>query len=86
MSDANNEKLQDIFRAVFELHATADVARMGQRTHPNWDSLRHVMLVAALESEFNICLDAADALRITSFETTQQLLQERGAKHPSYSR
>ena len=32
---------------------------------PQWDSLGHVTLVAALESEFNVSLDMADALRIT---------------------
>ncbi|MBA3557890.1 MAG: acyl carrier protein [Gemmatimonadaceae bacterium] len=45
---------------------------------PNWDSLAHVSLVAAIESEFGITLDAADELRMTSFQATQLLLEEKG--------
>lgn len=78
MSYSDIEKLKEIFRAVFEVPPATDVSRMEQKAHPNWDSLCHVTLVAALESEFNITLDTADALRITSFETTRQLLEERG--------
>jgi acyl carrier protein len=44
----------------------------------NWDSLAHVSLVAAIESEFNMTLDAADALRMTSYRATELLLEEKG--------
>jgi acyl carrier protein len=78
MANATTEKLQEVFRAVFELPPTADVTHLDQTTQSNWDSLGHVNLVAALESEFNISLDTADTLRIHSFETALQLLEERG--------
>jgi len=84
MSDNHIEKLQEIFRAVFELPPATDVSGMEQKTQEQWDSLGHVTLVAALESEFGINLDTADALRITSFETTRQLLEERGVGTPVY--
>ena len=72
------ERLQDIFRAVFELPPTADVTRVRQISERKWDSLAHVSLVAAIESEFGITIDAADALRMTSYQATQLLLEERG--------
>ncbi len=78
MSASTTAKVEDIFRAVFELTPDADVTRVRQISERNWDSLAHVSLVAAIESEFSITLDAADALRMTSFQATQLLLEEKG--------
>lgn len=78
MNVATTEKLQDIFRAVFELPAGADVTRLRQISEKKWDSLAHVSLVAAVESEFGLTIDAADAMRMTSFQATQLLLEEKG--------
>lgn len=79
MAPENLTKLERIFRAVFELPATAEVAQVSQQLQPNWDSLRHVTLVAAIENEFNVSLDIADSLSIISFATTRRLLEQRGA-------
>ena len=79
MTTENLRKLERVFRVVFELPANAEVTRVSQLSQQNWDSLRHVTLVAALESEFNISLDIEDSLSINSFETTRQLLEQRGA-------
>lgn len=70
-------KLREIFRAVFELPPDADVARVRQLTQPNWDSLAHVTLVAAIENEFGIELAMAESLRITSYAAAELLLREK---------
>lgn len=78
MNATSTEKLQDVFRAVFELAPGADATRVRQINQKNWDSLAHVSLVTAIESEFEVTLDAADALRMTSYQATQLLLEEKG--------
>jgi acyl carrier protein len=78
MTTDSTTKLQDIFRAVFELPESADVTRVRQISERKWDSLAHVSLVAAIESEFGISIDAADALRMTSYQATALLLEEKG--------
>jgi len=70
--------LEQIFRAVFEMPDGADVSNLRQVNAPKWDSLAHVSLIAAIESEFGTTIDAADALRITSFRAAQAVLDERG--------
>ncbi len=70
-------ELDKIFRTVFELPESAPVTQISQTSQENWDSLRHVTLVAAIESEFKISIDVAEALRITSYETVRKLLDER---------
>jgi acyl carrier protein len=69
-------KLQQIFRAVFNLPATCDVTTVCQTTESNWDSLAHVSLVLAIESEFGVNIDAGDTLRMTSFDAVRSVLQE----------
>ena len=72
------DRLQDIFRVVFSRPSGANVAGLSQSEMPSWDSLVHVSLVTAIESEFGVSLDAADQIRMTSFETVQTLLEDKG--------
>lgn len=79
MTSESQEKLQAIFRAVFELPAAADVTGLRSGQTAAWDSLATVSLVAAIESEFGKSLDTDEMLRITSYEDTAKLLEELGA-------
>ena len=78
MNTQTTDRLQEIFRAVFELPPGSDVTRLRQMSTPSWDSLAHVALVTAIESEFEVSLDAADQLQMTSYNATSLLLEERG--------
>lgn len=78
MNSQTADRLQDIFRAVFELPGGSDVTGLRQMSTPAWDSLAHVALVTAIESEFGVSLDAADQLQMTSYNATSLLLEERG--------
>lgn len=79
MTQAPSARLQAIFRAVFEIPDGTDVTALRQLHTPKWDSLAHVSLVAALESEFGVSLDAGDQMRMTSYAATEALLQEKAA-------
>jgi acyl carrier protein len=59
--------LSDIFRAVFNLAEDADVSGIAQDSWIEWDSLATVTLLSAIESEFEIEIDPADALELSSF-------------------
>ena len=74
-----NDRLQAVFRAVFDLNENADVTEVCRDTEAHWDSLAHVLLVAAIESEFNVSLDAAEMLQLTSYKVAERLLQVRGS-------
>lgn len=72
------EKLQEIFRVVLELPDGADVSAANRDGWERWDSLAHVSLIAAIESEFGVSLDSKDPDRITSYEAARSVLTERG--------
>ena len=71
------DRLQEVFRAVFEMPERADVKHLRQLNTPTWDSLAHVSLVTAIESEFGVTLEATDQLRMTSYAATAALLAEK---------
>jgi acyl carrier protein len=45
----------------------------------SWDSLNHLLVVSALESEFGVTLSVDDALQMRSVSAARAILRERGA-------
>ena len=78
MTQENERKLAEVFRAVLSLSADSDVTGACQLSTPGWDSLAHVSLVAAIESEFGISIDIADSMALTSFRVATLYLEEQG--------
>lgn len=76
MSEEHLELLSEVFLAVFELSSSVDVRGIAQGTTEQWDSLGHVTLVTALESEFGVEITTGDSIEITSFETAAEILDE----------
>lgn len=74
----NKLKLAEIFRVVLDFDENYEVSELRRLTESKWDSLAHVSLVAAIESEFGVSLDGADMDRLTSFTSTRLLLEEKG--------
>lgn len=70
------QQLKDIFFAVFDLPAGTDVTKVRQVNHPAWDSLAHVTLIGAIESEFDLTIDVADSIEITSFAAALMYLED----------
>jgi acyl carrier protein len=77
MTQENEEKLAEVFRAVLSLAQGTDVTGVRQLSTPSWDSLAHVSLVAAVESEFGISIDIADSLELTSYPAVKLYLEEQ---------
>ena len=76
MSDDRIERLSTLFRLVFDLPADADPTQARQMTTTAWDSLGHVSLITAIESEFEIEIPTIDSLDLTSFEAAMLILED----------
>ncbi len=61
------QRLQEVFRAVFNLSDQADATTVEQGSHAGWDSMAHVTLMGAIESEFSLSVDVGDSIELTSF-------------------
>ncbi len=78
MTAEGDAKLNEIVRAVLQLPANADVGRARQLSVESWDSLAHVSLMIAIESEFGVSIDVADQITLTSVPAIRLYLEERG--------
>ena len=79
MNSANEKKLVEIFTVILELeNDNKNILSISRLTEENWDSLAHVSIVAAIESEFGLNLESSDMERMSSFAETRLLLEEKG--------
>lgn len=77
MNEDTINKLQEIFRIIFELSQETNVTQVRQMNTHKWDSMATVSLAAAVESEFDISIEVVDAIRMTSYQATLLLLEEK---------
>lgn len=68
------QRLAAVFRDCFELGAEAPVEGLAYRGLPAWDSVGHMRLVAAIESEFDILMETEDVLDLSSFTKAVELV------------
>lgn len=72
-------RLQAIFQELFALPAGTDIGAARQDNVAGWDSMAHISLMAAIEGEFGVTIDAGDSMLLTSYEATHAWLTEQGA-------
>ena len=79
----NHDRLRLIFREVLSLAPDREPSGATAGEDWNWDSLAHVSLVAALESEFGVSIDVDQSLTVTSFGKAVDTLRELGVDFES---
>ena len=72
----NHEKYAQIFKKTFQLNEGDSVEGLSYQSIPAWDSVGHMELVAALETEFDISLDMDDVIDFSSFEVGKKILEK----------
>ena len=65
---SNKEKYVNAFVEALEVSAD-QVAGLKYQEIPNWDSVGHMGLIAAIEDAFDIMMDTDDIIDLSSFET-----------------
>ena len=72
----NLEKYKEAYKEAFELDDSADIEGLAYESIPEWDSVGHMRLMAAIEDTFDIMLDTEDILDFGSFEKGKEILQK----------
>jgi len=73
-----HQRLKKIFQEALELPKEMEVESLGYRIVPQWDSVGHMRLVAALESEFDILLTTDEILDLSTFKRGLEILSSHG--------
>lgn len=74
----NSNKYDQAFIDTFGIQDTAELVGYKFRESPNWDSVGHMMLCAALEDAFGIQLDGEDILTLTDYESGKKIVEKYG--------
>ncbi len=67
-------KLVEIFRDSLGLGADAVVDDLRYAEIPQWDSIAHMALIAAIEEGFDIMIDAEDVIGMNSFAVANAIV------------
>ncbi len=72
----NEDTLKQVMATMLKVDTSAINEDSSMDTMPNWDSLRHMNLVLALEDEFKVAIPDEDAGNITSFKLIKLVLED----------
>jgi len=68
------DRVAEAFHEALDLADDVDVTVLTYREHPNWTSLGHMVLVAALEEKFDAMLESDDILEMSSFDKAVEIM------------
>ena len=67
-------KLKEAFTSALGIPADQVSDDLKYADHPNWDSVAHMALIAAIEESFDIMIDAEDVIDMSSFAKARQIV------------
>ena len=73
---AVRDRVFSAFKESFDLNDDADTSKLVYQDYPAWTSIGHMILVAALESEFDTMLETDDILEMSSFERSVSIMSK----------
>lgn len=68
------EKLKEVFSQALEIPANEITDELAYSQHKKWDSTAHMILVAEIESVFDIMLDTDDIIDMSSFAKAKEII------------
>lgn len=75
---AIDTRVRTVFVQALALDATVDLDAIRYRGHANWDSLGHMALVVALETEFDVEIEPDQLIGIDSLDAAVKVLRDLG--------
>ena len=73
--NGNIEKYKEAFMESFEIDEQS-LDTLEYQSIPNWDSVGHMVLIAALEDGFDIMMEMDDIIDFSSFKKGKELLNK----------
>ena len=70
------EKMDAVIRSALKLDSSTDLSSLEYHESPGWDSVGHMALVAALESEFDCMLDTDEILDMSSYRKVASIMAQ----------
>ena len=68
------DKVFKAYKEVFDIGDDVDTKQLVYKEYPEWTSVGHMMLVAALEAEFDTMLETDEILSMSSFDKAGDIM------------
>lgn len=78
--NTNEIKLKKVLADIFKIEVAAVNEETSVDTVDRWDSLNHLNLILALESEFNVSFSEEQSVEIMNYPLIKMVLEEHGVK------
>ena len=72
----NAEKLREIFANTLEIGKEMVIDSLEYNSIPQWDSVAHMSLVAAIDDGFDIMMETDDVIDMSSFGKAKEILRK----------
>lgn len=72
----NNKRIKQVMSAVFEIPAESIEDSASTDNLDNWDSLRHLNLILALEEEFGVSIPDEEVGNLVNFKLIELTINE----------
>lgn len=76
--ESNEERLKDLMADIFGIDANTINDDTSIDTVDEWDSIKHLNLILAIESEFDITFDEQETVEILNYPLIKITLEEHG--------
>lgn len=80
MSNTTNDRVAQAFSTVLGIPAADIHDDLRYATIPQWDSVAHMSVIAALEDEFGVMIDMDDVIDMSSVAKAREILRKYGAE------
>jgi acyl carrier protein len=70
------DRLKGVFVNALGISPNGNVASLQYGQIEEWDSVAHMGLIAAIETEFDIMIDTGDVLAMSSFNEATRILRK----------
>ena len=71
-----NERIKDTMAAVFNMPVKKISNASSRDNINNWDSIKHLQLIMALEEEFNVTIDEEHAVEMLNYSLIKNIINE----------
>lgn len=73
------ERVLKGFIEAFDVDPSIDTSTLVYREYPAWTSVGHMILISALEAEFDVMLETDEIVAMSSFDKAMEIMGKHAA-------
>ena len=77
MANLNSDRIKSVMAVVFEIDANSIQDDAAPGSIENWDSIRHMNLIVALEEEFNFEFSDDEITDLLSYQLIESIVSQK---------